>query len=75
MMSLANYTPLNAQCDGLPKLPIGSIEGTCLGLVASDFNGVKFIKPRKAIELAQSHQLLITDMGGWTSGKGACDAS
>lgn len=71
MMSLANYTPLNAQCDGLPKLPIGSIEGTCLGLVASDFNGVKFIKPRKAIELAQSHQLLITDMGGWTSGKGA----
>lgn len=69
-LSYSHYASINEKCDGLPKLPIGSMDGTCIGLIASNQTGVNFTKPRKAIEIAENHQLLVTDMGGWTSGKG-----
>ncbi|WP_444936066.1 PQQ-dependent sugar dehydrogenase [Microbulbifer sp. JMSA004] len=61
-----NYLPLNSSCDGFPKVAVGSIKGTCIGIV-SQFSGFK--KPRKAIQLGK-RSLLITDMGGWSEGKG-----
>ncbi|MFD1218181.1 PQQ-dependent sugar dehydrogenase [Microbulbifer celer] len=66
----ASYQPLNETCDGLPKLPVGTMPGTCLGLLASARSGADFIKPRKALELPRSNQILVTDMGGWSGGKG-----
>ncbi len=77
VFTLAAYPPINSEernCDGLAQLPIGSIQGTCLGLLADNVQykqmGLNFKKPRKALELPQSHQILVTDMGGWTAGKG-----
>ncbi len=74
---MAGYAPIhspNRDCDGLPQLPIGSMQGTCLGLLADNVKykkmGVNFKKPRKALELPMAHQILVTDMGGWNAGKG-----
>jgi len=64
----ADYQPLGAQCDGLPKLPIGSMTGTCLGLLAGSDTG--FIKPRKVVQVPGKTQLLVTDMGGWSDNRG-----
>lgn len=62
------YQPLDEDCAGLPKLPIGSLEGTCLGMLADDRVG--FIMPRKVIEVPGKTQLLVTDMGGWSNHRG-----
>ena len=77
VFSFAGYPPIDSSardCDGLAQLPIGSIPGTCLGLLADNIQykqkGVNFKKPRKALELPQTHQILVTDMGGWTAGRG-----
>lgn len=63
------YQPLPTSCDGPPKLPVGTMPGTCLGLVADASTGAAFIKPRKALEIP-GHRLLVTDMGGWNPHKG-----
>ena len=75
--SLGGYPPLHSperDCDGLAQLPIGSIQGTCLGLLADNIQykqlGLNFKKPRKALELPKTHQILVTDMGGWAAGRG-----
>jgi len=68
--SAANYQPLPETCDGPPKLPVGTMPGTCLGLVAAADQGVGFIKPRKALEIPGGNRLLVTDMGGWGAGRG-----
>ncbi|MCK7597682.1 PQQ-dependent sugar dehydrogenase [Microbulbifer sp. CAU 1566] len=64
------YQPLGQTCDGLPKLPVGTMPGTCLGLLAGTDSGDAFIKPRKALELPEGNRILVTDMGGWGGGKG-----
>ncbi|MFC6632449.1 PQQ-dependent sugar dehydrogenase [Microbulbifer taiwanensis] len=69
--SAANYQPLPDKfCDGLPGLPVGTMAGTCLGLVASADSGIGFRKPRKALEIAADNRILVTDMGGWGAGRG-----
>ncbi|WP_308366620.1 MULTISPECIES: PQQ-dependent sugar dehydrogenase [unclassified Microbulbifer] len=68
--STANYQPLPETCDGLPKLPVGTAPGTCLGLMVSAESGAAFIKPRKALEIPDGNRILVTDMGGWGAGKG-----
>ncbi len=77
LISVAGYPPLNSparDCDGLAQLPIGSMEGTCVGLLADNIKykqlGLNFKKPRKALELPDTHQILVTDMGGWSAGRG-----
>jgi hypothetical protein len=55
-MAYSNDLLTDHQCDGLPKLPIASIKGTCLGLVISNDAGVNLIKPRKAIDIPESQQ-------------------
>ncbi|MES2768886.1 MAG: PQQ-dependent sugar dehydrogenase [Bdellovibrionota bacterium] len=55
-------------CDGYPQISVGSIPGSCIGLVASsqlkDKNGETLKFPRKIIEL-KPNLFLISDMGGW----------
>lgn len=69
-VSFADYRPLPDSCDGPPKLPVGTVTGTCLGLVANKERGAPFIKPRKALELPGANRILVTDMGGWSAGRG-----
>lgn len=66
----ASYQTLPENCDGLPKLPVGTTAGTCLGLLADKQHGAPFVKPRKALELPDSNRILVTDMGGWSAGRG-----
>lgn len=68
--SFASYQPLADSCDGLPRLPVGTIAGTCLGLMADREHGASFIKPRKALELPAQNRILVTDMGGWGANRG-----
>ncbi|WP_226667532.1 PQQ-dependent sugar dehydrogenase [Microbulbifer aggregans] len=68
--SSANYQPLNSDCDGPPQVAVGTMENTCLGLVANAARGAAFVKPRKALEVPQDGQLLVTDMGGWGAKRG-----
>lgn len=57
-------------CDGHPKVTVGSMTGTCLGLVA-DSNlkdqklGRSLLFPRKIVEI-EKNRFIITDMGGWS---------
>lgn len=53
-------------CDGYPKIDADLSSGYCLGLV---FQGSPLVKPRQIIQWDEQH-LLISDMGGWISGKG-----
>ncbi|TLM78443.1 PQQ-dependent sugar dehydrogenase [Microbulbifer harenosus] len=64
------YQPVPTTCDGPPKLPVGTMPGTCLGLVADASIGAAFVKPRKALEIPQHRQILVTDMGGWNPHRG-----
>ena len=61
-----NYVALDQSCDGFSQVAVGSYAGTCVGLV-SQFEGFK--KPRKAVQL-DANRLLVTDMGGWSAGRG-----
>ena len=63
------FNPQDQSCDGLPKLPITSFEGSCLGLVVDPSQG-QLLMPRKMIQLPDSDDFLLVDMGGWSSGKG-----
>ncbi|WP_420590006.1 PQQ-dependent sugar dehydrogenase [Bacterioplanoides sp.] len=67
--SQAGYPVLKQQCDGLPQVAVGTEAGFCLGLII-DNKDLPFKKPRKAIPVAGTHQLLVTDMGGWGPSRG-----
>ncbi len=54
-------------CDGFSKVNVSSIEGTCVGLVASKQDGLKM--PRYAVE-APDGTIYITEMYGWAFGRG-----
>ncbi|CAN5254697.1 hypothetical protein BH11PSE11_BH11PSE11_15490 [soil metagenome] len=60
----ASYRPVG-QCDGLPRIPVSSPAGFCLGLVA---DGFKF--PRGILPLPNG-DLLLADMGGWVENRGS----
>jgi len=51
-------------CAGLPKLPVTTPAGVCVGLVAAGF---KF--PRGILPL-DNDELLVVDMGGWAANRG-----
>ncbi|PIP94027.1 MAG: hypothetical protein COW00_10625 [Bdellovibrio sp. CG12_big_fil_rev_8_21_14_0_65_39_13] len=55
-------------CQGFPRARIGSLDGTCVGVVALKHEGM--LRPRKILEIEPNH-FLITDMGGWVANKGS----
>jgi glucose/arabinose dehydrogenase len=63
------YTTLSTRCDGLPQLPIGTLDGLCVGLVAQAGPTLPLKMPRSLVELDDG-SLLVVDMGGWAAGKG-----
>jgi glucose/arabinose dehydrogenase len=63
------YDPEDRSCDGFPKLMVETMPGTCLGMVLPrDQNS--FIKPRTIVQIPQTRNFLVVDMGGWASKKG-----
>ena len=52
-------------CDGLPLVPVKTMEGFCLGLVAKGFDF-----PRGVLPL-ESGEILVVDMGSWQHRKGS----
>jgi glucose/arabinose dehydrogenase len=63
------YQSLTADCDGFPQLPVVSISGTCLGLVAQRDQQPLLKMPRSLLQTTDN-KLLIVDMGGWSPGRG-----
>jgi len=63
------YHPLAEDCDGFAKLPMGTADNVCVGLLVQKNNNVPFKMPRTAIELPNG-KLLVVDMGGWVPNKG-----
>lgn len=58
------YTTLAEQCDEFPKLPVGTADNLCLGLLVQKSPAINFKMPRTAVELPDG-RLLVVDMGGW----------
>lgn len=65
-----NYVTDGIDCDGYERVLVGTINGTCLGLVAQASQGYTFVKPRKIIQIPNTKKFLITDMGGWKPNRG-----
>lgn len=70
------YDPNDRSCDGFPKLDVGTMPGTCLGLVMPRAKAVDaavnvgFIMPRTIQQIPGTNQFLIVDMGGWKQNNG-----
>ena len=56
---------ISGMCDGLPRLPVTTMAGFCVGLVAQGFDF-----PRGVLPLP-SGDVLVVDMGGWGPKKGS----
>ena len=65
----APYIPLNEQCDGYPKLPLGTLDNLCVGLLAQKSADLPLKMPRTAVETPDG-KLLVVDMVGWVENKG-----
>lgn len=63
------YLPLSEKCDGYPKLPLGTSNDFCVGLLAQRSAELPIQMPRTAVE-TQSGEMLVVDMGGWAENKG-----
>ena len=67
----AGYALSEAACGGFPRLPIGTAVGLCAGLVLGPGpNAPKMPRTLLALD-AQGRDWLVTDLGGWTPGRGA----
>lgn len=62
-----NTALINKNCDGFSQIPITSIQGTCVGLVAAKSHHLK--QPRYAAQF-DDKTLLVTDMLGWGAKNG-----
>jgi glucose/arabinose dehydrogenase len=63
------YLPLAEDCDGFAKLPVGTADNMCVGLLVQKNTNIPFKMPRTAVELPDG-KLLVVDMGGWMANKG-----
>ena len=59
-----NPYPAVGTCDGLPKVNVKTITGTCLGVVAHDLK-----MPRGILPLSDN-ELWVTEMGSWERNSG-----
>lgn len=70
------YDPLDKSCDGYPRLQVETMPGTCLGMVLPRDRAIDnvtnkgFIKPRTILQVDQSKNFLVVDMGGWSPKNG-----
>lgn len=70
------YDPNDTSCDGFPRLDVGTMPGTCLGLVmprskAMDTAAnIGFVMPRTIQQIPGTNDFLIVDMGGWKQNNG-----
>jgi glucose/arabinose dehydrogenase len=66
--------PRDSTCDGYPRVDIGMSDGFCAGLVMAPKVGAfhsRLIKtPRMLLQLEDAQSWLVTDLGGWTAGRG-----
>lgn len=65
----APYIPLNESCDGLPKLPIGTQDNICIGLLAQRSDTIPLKIPRTAVQTPEG-KFLVVDLGAWMPNKG-----
>lgn len=71
------YDPNDRSCDGFPRVKVATLPGTCLGMVLPrDFavdakTKATFIMPRTIVQLANSNDFLVVDMGGWKENNGS----
>ena len=66
----ASYPVSDSDCDGYPQAKIGTIEGTCMGVVVQESETVKWKKPRRIVQVPNTKKFIVTDMGGWKRGRG-----
>ena len=70
------YDPMDRSCDGYPRLSVQTMPGTCLGMVlprdrANDpATDRSFIKPRTILQIPNTPNFLVVDMGGWQPNNG-----
>lgn len=68
------YVPQGSTCDGFPRAGIDMAAGLCAGLViapaAGAFHSRRLKTPRMLLQLQDPNLWLITDLGGWTAGRG-----
>jgi glucose/arabinose dehydrogenase len=57
--------PTHGLCDGLPRVPVNTSDGFCLGIVTEGFTF-----PRGLLPLDDGN-ILVVDMGGWGKAKGS----
>lgn len=68
------YATNGTTCDGLPRADVQTAPGYCLGLVLAPVTG-KFRQrsirtPRMLLQLPEDGRWLLSDLGGWTAGRG-----
>lgn len=66
----ANFPAGESSCDGYPQAKIGTKQGICIGVVAEANDKITWRKPRRIVQVPNSKQFIITDMGGWKRGHG-----
>ncbi len=65
------YDPQDTSCDGFPRIQVETMPGTCLGLVLPRDRALDkvtqkgFIKPRTILQVANTKNFIVVDMGGW----------
>lgn len=63
-----SYNPRDTSCGGFPRLQVETMPGTCLGMVLPRGD---LVMPRSILQLRDSDDFLLVDMGGWAPGNGA----
>ncbi len=70
------YDPKDISCGGFPRINVGTMSGSCLGLVIPKSKSVDpvsklgFVKPRTILQVPGTKSFLLVDMGGWASNNG-----
>ena len=68
------YVSQASTCDGYPRAEIGMAEGLCAGIIMAPKEGAfrsRLIKtPRVLLQLEDTKNWLVTDLGQWTAGRG-----
>lgn len=68
------YVPRGSTCGGFPRAGIDMAPGLCAGLVIAPAEGAfhrrRLKTPRMLLQLKEPNLWLVTDLGGWTAGRG-----